>query len=138
MSTNTKRYYMNIDRSKIVHPNITLSQAALDQFNLIFQNDFTLKGKVIRLSIDGKKCEGFLYAVGFSEAHNDDYIVKVKDLVTPIHLDPFCAYYLSEAFIEFAQDQYTHEDGFIITNLNQDKFQKKFWLSNKDSLLPLA
>lgn len=128
---------MKVDRTKIDDPNITLSNAAFEQLNLIIENDFTLEDKVIRLSISGKKCEGFTYAIGFDLAHEDDFVVMVKDLKKPIHLDPFCAHYLNKALINYMHDPFSGDDGFTVTNEQQHKYQKKFWLNDSESLLPL-
>lgn len=137
MSKITHRDTMKVDRSQIVHPNITLSNSAFEQLNLIIENDFTLTDKVIRISIDGKECSGFTYALGFTAADSDDFVVEVKDLKKNIHLDPFCAHYLSKAFISYEVDEISHKDGFIVTNENQHFYQNKFWLENQETLLPL-
>ena len=44
--------------------NPEITQKAIDEIRLILENDFTIKGKFLRVQITGKECDGFTYSVG--------------------------------------------------------------------------
>lgn len=138
MSKIPARVIMKANKSKIENPNIHFTKKAFEQLDLIMKNDFTVIQKVIRLSITGKGCDGFLYALGFDTPHKDDFVIHSPQVSKPIHMDPFCAHYLQKGLIDYKFDTQTGEDGFLIYNEDQKKYQKKFWLDDKESLLPLT
>ena len=104
---------------------IYLSNNAYRQFKLMLENDFTLEDKIIRLTISGKECDGFVYQVGFDYAHKDDLIIEASNL--NFHLDPFSSHYMKTVKIDYFLDLESGEDGFTIENLDQNKFQGKFF-----------
>lgn len=104
---------------------VKISDDAYSQLQLMIENDFTLEGKVIRLTISGKECDGFVYQIGFDQAHKDDLIVRDKDL--EFHLDPFSAHYMKDIQVDYIIDPKTGEDGFVVENLNQENFTGKFF-----------
>ena len=53
-------------------PKIQISKEALSQIKLIKENDYTVEGLHFRISIDGKGCNGFDYALGFHQKNDDD------------------------------------------------------------------
>lgn len=119
-----------IDRSTIEIPVVLMTQRAQSQIRLIKETDFTLEETVLRVEISGKDCHGFTYAFGFTPTREDDFVVPVgncKEGDLQIHLDPFAAYYLREASIDFIQDFEKDSEGFVIINLNQERFAGKFW-----------
>lgn len=124
-----------INSSKIIPPQLTLTQSAIDQYQLITQSDFTLEQQVFRVQITGKGCQGFDYSIGFSASQEEDIVVKDQSLLVEIHIDPFSAFYLEKALIDFQFDPQTEEEGFIVKVEQEDKFYGKFWRRN-DQLIP--
>ena len=125
-----------IDRNQIPSPKIQVSKEALMQIAVIKENDLTLSGPDFRIAISGKGCNGFNYKTFFDKKNQDDFSVIASDSVRII-LDPFSAFYLQEATLEYYQDYEQNIEGFHVTNLNQGKFEKKFWKSNEELIPPL-
>ena len=105
--------------------NIQISDEALSQLRLIKENDFTVAGKVLRLSIGGKGCDGFTYQLGFTHSTENDVTVDLGNLI--LHLDPLVATYCKEGHIEYFFDFETDTDGFAFINKNQHKYKGKFF-----------
>ena len=124
-----------IDRNLIPTPNIQVSKEALMQIAVIKENDLTLQGPDFRIAISGKGCNGFNYKTFFDKKNKDDFSVTSSNGVRII-LDPFSAFYLQEATLEYYQDFEKNIEGFQVTNLNQSKFEKKFWKLNKEMIPP--
>lgn len=128
-----------IDPKTINPPQISMTKRARDQWHLIRECDFTLEESVFRLEIAGKDCAGFTYAAGFTPDRPDDFKVAVlNDSQIVVHLDPFAAYYLQEVSIDFIQDFEQDAEGFVIINLEQEKFQGKFWKAAPELIPPLT
>jgi Fe-S cluster assembly iron-binding protein IscA len=51
------------------------------------------------------------------------------------HFDPFSAYYMPHVRLEYMRDEGGAE-GFVVTNLTQDKFMGKFWRKSPDLVPP--
>ena len=129
-----------VDSTKIDSPELGLTVRARQQLDLIWENDYTIQDKVLRLAIQGKGCDGFNYAVYFEHAKTGDIQCVAwnqKDLSFPIVSDSFTAYYLQEATLDFIQDPDQEIEGFVVINHNQDKFKGKFWRSKPDLTPPL-
>ncbi len=113
-------------------PYIEFTPTAVQQISLILQNDPIAREKVLRLSISGKGCDGFDYALGFTEARDADLKVRIhgqKNL--EVAMDAFSAQYLNRARIDFVQEfgeSGEEREGFVITNLEQTNYKGKFWL----------
>lgn len=105
---------------------ILLTKSAHQQLELILENDFTLVDKVLRITIDGKGCDGFGYAIGFTEKFPEDLIIHTDGF--NFHLDPFIAKYFYEGSIDYQQNFDDEIEGFVVVNLTQDKTKGKFWL----------
>lgn len=123
-----------VDTKKVPMPKLVFSSTALSQYKLIVENDFTLKGKYLRVLISGKGCDGFTYSVGFTDWNDDDLKVPVRDEqgqllneTIEILMDPFTAFYLQQVSIDYLQDFANNNEGFTVTNLNQKEFAGKFW-----------
>lgn len=116
--------------------NISFTQQALEQIVLIIKNDFTVEGKVLRLTISGKECDGFNYDFGFDDNHPDDIVEEFnyKDTSFKLARDPFTAHYFQNGKIDYKLDLQNNIDGFVVTNFNQDSFQGKFF--KDESLTP--
>lgn len=112
---------------------IVMSQNAIDQINLIFENDYTINDQVLRLSIDGKGCNGFDYAVGFSDTIDGDTLYEIDGLKTPLRLDPLVAHYCQDGQIDYIIDFENNTEGFLFTNHNEKKYRGKFF-KNEDML----
>ena len=127
---------MKIDKNNISYPEVFLSDFAKSQLSLILENDFTLKGKYLRVLISGKGCDGFTYSIGFADFHQDDLNIPVKnDDNLEVIMDPFTAFYLRETHIDYVQDLKNGDEGFVVTNKDQKKYHGKFWRKD-DSLVP--
>lgn len=134
---------MSIDRSKISMPQIVISPEAMIQWQMMVENDPTIANKIFRIEINGKGCDGFKYFFGPHMAENDDFIVIPKDtegqnLEFNLHLSPFCAYYLKDAFVDYQFDPSTEDEGFIVNNSDEKKFNGKFWLKDQSKLPPVS
>ncbi len=137
-----------VDASKVATPEVFLTDMALRQLQLIVENDFTLKGKYLRLLISGKGCEGFSYSVGFTDWNHDDMLIKVKSSNKLSHqleeeselqiiMDPFTAFYLQKCTVDYIEDFANNNEGFIVENENQKNFSGKFWKkSGKQEKVP--
>jgi iron-sulfur cluster assembly accessory protein len=124
---------MIIDRTQISLPEIKISAEALSQMQLMLEHDVTIENKVLRLQISGKGCHGFDYSIGFTEVLAEDILVQTQGLT--FHFDPFSAYYMSQVELEYMRDEGDAE-GFVVTNLTQDKFMGKFWRKSPDLVPP--
>ena len=118
---------------------IMFTERALSQLKLIIDNDFTLAGKYFRIVVSGKGCEGFTYAAGFTDLNPDDFHVRIANTNEEIHvvLDPFAAFYLQEASVDFVQDFKQDAEGFVIVNHAQSEFKGKFWRSAPEKTPPV-
>ena len=114
---------------------IDLSRAAFEQICLIRENDFTLEGKIFRLKIEGKGCEGFEYATGFSQKQDQDIelLYHQGDKSVRMLLDPFTAHYCQLGQLDYLFD-ITGQEGFVFQNENEHKYHGKFFTD--DSMLP--
>ena len=129
MSTNT------VDSKKVEIPEVSISPEAIDQLNLIHQNDYTIEGKLFRVFIKGKGCEGFIYDTIFDMPTTNDLKLEFKGI--QVLMDPFSAFFLSDFGIDYIFDPINELEGFVVTNHNQDKFTGKFWTKGKVELPPL-
>lgn len=141
-----------VDPSKVLMPKLFFSQVALNQLRLILDNDFTLKGKYLRVLISGKGCDGFTYSVGFTDWQEADLYVPVItssfdskniegcyeiDEELQVLMDPFTAFYLQRVSIDYVQDFANNNEGFTVTNENQKDFSGKFWRQDVAKVPPL-
>lgn len=122
-------------------PNIFVTPRAILQWRLILENDFTLnKETYLRIQIDGKGCDGFTYATGFTEKEDNDLLIPIDDKATgkTFHLlmDPFAVFYLQEATLDYIQDFTQNLEGFIVVNHHQDQFHGKFWTDDPSKIPP--
>ncbi len=104
---------------------IEVTQRALSQIKLILENDYTLTEKTLRISIDGKGCNGFDYAVGFDKKLDNDTSIQYNDFV--IVLDPFAAHYCNQGELDYLFDIANDVEGFIFTNKNEKNYRGKFF-----------
>lgn len=130
-----------IDKNQIASPNIQFTDRAFMQLKTIIENDFTLAGKYFRILISGKGCDGFTYSAGFTDLHADDFEVKVLNIEADdelhIIIDPFAAFYLQNASVDFIQDFVTDTEGFVVINHAQEEFQHKFFNTNPNKVPPM-
>ena len=120
------------------YKNILFTDSALIQIGLILENDFTVENKVFRIKIDGKGCEGFTYAMGFSDKDKGDnnrtYSNPMGEKEIVIAMDPFTTFYVKNARIDFLLDPELNEDGFTLFNYDQEKYHGKFF--KDESMVP--
>ena len=122
-----------IDRNKIPAPRIDLAPEAARQLQLMLKHDPTLRGKCVRVHIEGKGCQGFRYAVLAGEALAEDFVVESRGI--SLHLDPFCAFYLQEGRVDYRVLD-SGEDGFTVSNLREEKYRGKFWREREELIPP--
>lgn len=99
---------------------IYLTEEAKKELNLIFEKDFTLNLKILRIKISGKHCNGFSYEFLIDESQEDDHILEVDNF--QLCLDPFIYKYFKQGFIDF------QENDFQVINTEETKYQGKFFL----------
>jgi iron-sulfur cluster insertion protein len=129
-----------VNRDMISVPSVKFTPRALDEIELIIKNDFTLKGRYFRILISGKGCDGFTYSTGFTDYHDEDFVVKIenkKNLDFSVLIDPFASFYLQETTVDFVKDYENDNEGFVIGNQNQKKFAGKFWRESPEDTPPL-
>ncbi len=121
---------LEIDRQKIATPQPQVSKEAFSQLQLILANDWTHKGKGIRISIAGKGCHGFDYALGFDHEKEGDFKYLLDDLI--FLFDPFCAFYAQKLRIDYKLDLQNNRDGFVIKSCKENTFAGKFWRQHQE------
>lgn len=126
-----------IDARYITMPRLMFSERALQEWQLIQDNDYTLENQLLRIEIDGKGCDGFTYAVGFTLPRVDDLRVPVEESDKTVLIDPFSAFYLQVATVDFVQDFTQDAEGFVVINHSQKHFSGKFWRANPDLTPPV-
>lgn len=125
-----------VEKDKIEKPQLHIDSTTLTQLQLIQTHDpQLLHGQCFRVQIASKGCEGFRYEFGITEPLADDFVLEFDGNVN-IHVQPFCAFYLQQGTLHYEINPQTNLDGFIVKNLNQDKFEKKFWKENEDLIPP--
>ena len=128
-----------VNKDLVIPPEIFFTSRALDQLKLIIENDFTLAGKYFRIVISGKGCEGFTYSAGFTDLQEDDFLIQIANTTEDFQviIDPFAAFYLREASVDFIQDFKIDAEGFVVTNHAQNEFKGKFWKSAPEKTPPV-
>lgn len=128
-----------VNKDLVLPPVIMFTERALSQLKLIIDNDFTLAGKYFRIVVSGKGCEGFTYAAGFTDLNEDDFQVRIANTDDEIYvvIDPFAAFYLREASVDFVQDFEQDAEGFVIVNHAQGEFKGKFWRAAPEKTPPV-
>jgi iron-sulfur cluster insertion protein len=141
-----------VDPSKVTIPDLKFTTVALNQLRLILENDFTLKGKYLRILASGKGCDGFTYSIRFTEWEEADFLVPIlhpeigpennqdkKDMDKQLQvlMDPFTAFYLQKVSVDYVQDFANNSEGFTVTNENQKDFSGKFWRQDAAKVPPL-
>jgi Fe-S cluster assembly iron-binding protein IscA len=120
---------------------LTVTDSAIRQIQLMQMHDYTLEGLTFRIKIGGKGCGGFTYDTGFSEKHEDDLVIKKSyplinfDLV--ILIDPFTAYYTQSSTLDYLLDPESNEEGFTLTN-NADGAHRGKFFKDTSKLPPWA
>jgi len=133
-------FTQNKVNKELVHtPIVMFTERALSQLKLIIENDFTLAGKYFRVVVSGKGCEGFTYAAGFTDLNDDDFQLRIANTDDEIYVlvDPFAAFYLQVASIDFVQDFEQDAEGFVIVNHSQSEFKGKFWRAAPEKTPPV-
>lgn len=55
-----------------------------------------------------------------------------------VAIDPFTAFYLGDTEVDYQFNYINDEEGFVVTNKQQDDFQGKFWRKDKTKIPPKA
>jgi len=114
---------------------LEISPEAQLQLELMARHDPALTNAYMRMHISGKGCEGFKYSMGLAQKHPDDleFTLWQKDeLKIRACMDPFSANYLRQIKIDYYQAY--DEEGFTITNCDENQFQGKFWLKDQSKI----
>jgi iron-sulfur cluster assembly accessory protein len=108
---------------------IEMTKSAFKQIELIHENDYTLSAQFFRLQIDGKGCNGFDYALGFSQKHQDDLVHTISrdGQTVSILLDPFTAFYCKTGEIDYILDLENSAEGFHFQNNSEKQYRGKFF-----------
>ena len=115
---------------------IELTKKAIEQLKLIFAKDYTIQDKQLRVQIEAKGCDGFTYSIGFTQKLEKDVEIPLAGLAPhKVLLDPFSAFYLKHAIIDYHIDPESHQEGLIVINLDEKNFRGKFF-KNNDHLVP--
>ena len=94
---------------------VTLSDSAQKAINGFIGQDTTLKGKALRIFVQGGGCSGFQYGFTFDEVKNEDDAVMEKNGVTLL-IDPMSYQYLVGAEIDYQEGLEGAQ--FVIKNPN--------------------
>lgn len=115
---------------------LTITETALKQWELIKEHDFTLIDKQLRLKVDGKGCHGFDYAIGFDQALQDDltFDIQYNNKNLQLIIDSFTAFYAKEGTLDYIVDFENDTEGFQFTNANEKNYRGKFF--KNEALLP--
>ena len=117
---------------------LTVTDSAIRQIQLMQMHDYTLAGLTFRIKIGGKGCGGFTYDTGFSELHEDDLVIK--KFFAPINfelvvlIDPFTAFYTQSSTLDYLLDPESNEEGFTVSNSADGAHRGKFF--KDESKLP--
>ena len=114
---------------------INFTRKAQEQLKLIREHDYTLEGQYFRLKIDGKGCNGFEYALGFTPKFSEDIefpIIGTEDIML---IDSFTAHYCDQGEIDFLCDPENEQEGFYYTNPREKEYRGKFF-KNEEKLPP--
>lgn len=141
----SKNSSTKVDPSKVSRPKVEFTAKALTQLALILKNDFTLAGKYLRLLISGKGCDGFTYSIGFTDFETDDLMVPLNNPTKVINhhfnrdeffiaIDPFTAFYLQNAQVDYVEDFVNDNEGFKVVNLDQGQYKGKFWRKDEQKI----
>jgi Fe-S cluster assembly iron-binding protein IscA len=104
----------------------------------MLENDPTLEDTYFRVLIGGKGCDGFTYQTGFTEKNPDDQLIAVDSEFGAFDylMDPFTEFYFqSGGEIDYIQNVKTGEEGFVVTNNQENLHQGKFF-KDQDHLVP--
>jgi Fe-S cluster assembly iron-binding protein IscA len=127
-----------INKNLVEQPKIELTQEALEQLELMLIHEQALAGMGFRVNIEGKGCDGFKYALGFTSSLDDDLEIQIplKTRTLTIFMDPFTAYYTPSSELHYHCDWNTDEEGFVLKIHQADLYQGKFWRKNPDRVPP--
>ena len=127
-----------LDQKRIKTPIAHITDEALEQLQLIVENDFTVKGQSLRVLISGKGCHGFDYQVGFDVRQENDFVISLKETSVKLIMDSFSACYLQDFSIDYSRNLESPEEGFIVINHGQKAYRGKFWKTDPSLLPPAA
>ena len=126
-----------INRKDVNSPSIKLTSQATFHLTEIIKNDFTLSGKYFRILISGKGCDGFTYSTGFTDYEENDFLLPIdNEKSIQIIVDPFTAFYLQNATVDYINNPETDSFGFHVVNHLQEEFAGKFWKKEPEKVPP--
>lgn len=86
------------------------------------------RGRILRLHVNGKNCDGFTYGISFSEWEIGDEVIEVSPAIDLL-VDAQTWAILREVQIDWDTEEGVAAGGFVISNSNEadGKFKGKFW-----------
>ncbi len=93
---------------------ITLSENAVRKVKSYLEEDKTLAGKALRVSVQEGGCSGLEYGFGFDDKKPDDTVVQVDGMQMVV--DPQSAQFLEGSTVDYVET--IEGEGFSVTNPN--------------------
>jgi len=106
---------------------ITLTARAVKRALQDKMVDESRHGKVLRVWIAGKNCDGFIYGVAFDRPSEED--VRVEQEGVSVAIDPGSATYMAGSVLDFVDDE--RGQGYVVENPHADAFKGKFFLKTR-------
>lgn len=94
---------------------VTLSDTAQKAVKGFIDQDQQLKGKALRVFVQGGGCSGFQYGFTFSEQQAGDEVTKLSQF--DVVIDPMSLPYLNGVQIDWVESM-TGQSGFTVKNPN--------------------
>ena len=111
-----------------VEDKITLSDVAIKTAVELRDESFELKGKSLRVYIEGKGCGGFYYGVTFDLPNDEDHIYSQRTNCNQeinVIVDKETIEFVQGSTISWVDDE--RGRGFLVENPNHKKFKGKFF-----------
>jgi iron-sulfur cluster insertion protein len=102
---------------------IELTERAAEMAIKLAAENSEYSGKVLRLYLDGKGCDGFFYGVSFDQPSPQD--LKFSSNNTVIVVDSDSIEFVDGSNIDWVDDE--RGRGFLVENPNHRKFRGKFY-----------
>lgn len=101
---------------------ITLTAKAIANAKSLWPDDGG-KDTVLRLYLEGKGCDGFIYGVCFDDKAPDDLVFGTAEV--PLVVDETTYPFVAGSVIHWLKEK--ERSGFVVDNPNHKKFRGKFF-----------
>ena len=109
--------------SASTEPPVTLDEQAIQAATQLQRQEAAYRTKALRLYIDGKGCDGFVYGVTFDDRDERD-IAWLAGSITVV-IDPDTLEFLNGARVTFVDDE--RGRGFLVENPRHRDYRGKFY-----------